>query len=292
MSVDGKRVAVVGLLQGTGVTMAKKTKRKTGVAHDIEVAGALCLAFVNTAAPRRDDRRHKPQVPSVTRLESYSDLVGWVQRMGALGAAEGDALHRAAAERPAEGAAVLKRALLLRAAGLRTFTALAVTKEPQAQDLEILSDALRARRIVPGPDGFRRDWGEPEALDRVLWPLAQSAAELLCSDSHRKIRQCATKGCSRLFVYGNRRRLWCDPNTCGSRARGRRHNELVRKAKAYNSSLSPAQRAALDQRDREATLKRIQAKEDLLAKLNQASKLSEAADEAAKPVIERYSPKR
>ena len=31
-----------------------------------------------------------------------------------------------------------------------------------------------------------------------------------------------------MFVYGNSRRQWCDANTCGSRAKGRRYHEKRR----------------------------------------------------------------
>ena len=59
----------------------------------------------------------------------------------------------------------------------------------------------------------------------MLWPIAHSAAELLSSKKYARVNQCAAKGCYRLFV-GNKRRKWCDANTCGSRLKGRRSYRL------------------------------------------------------------------
>lgn len=124
------------------------------------------------------------------------------------------------------------RGFELRAALLRIFTALAVGRQPRPQDLEtlnaVLAESLPARRVVPGTDGFRWDWGgDGDALDRVLWPVAQSAGDLLTSTDHRRLRQCAASGCGRLFIGRNRRRLWCDMNVCGNRAKRRRHKARV-----------------------------------------------------------------
>ena len=109
----------------------------------------------------------------------------------------------------------------------RSFTAVAAGKQPSPEDLNPLNRALAdvpTRRVVVGGDGFRWGWGGDEtALERMLWPVIQSAAELLISDDRKRVRQCADKHCTRLFV--DRRsglRRWCDPNTCGSREKGKR----------------------------------------------------------------------
>lgn len=231
--------------------MAKKSKKQQtdGVRYDAERAGALCVAFVNTTASRPDNRRRKPQVAPTTRIESYEELVTWLQRTGTLGLADSERLRRSAAERPAEATAVLERAVDLRTAMTRTFFNLATKKEPLGEDLDTISDALPIQRIVPTAEGFDLSWGGgSEALERVFWLLAESTAELLSSQQHKHIRQCATKGCFRLFVYTNRRRLWCDDKTCGSRARGQRFHRQRRKTREQFKSLTPAERRAYLQR--------------------------------------------
>ncbi len=60
--------------------------------------------------------------------------------------------------------------------------------------------------------------------------MADSAAELLASDRLARVRQCASDGCTRLFLYANSRRRWCDQNLCGNRAKGRRYHDMVRRA--------------------------------------------------------------
>ncbi len=243
--------------------MAKK-KPRTGLPRELDGAGALCLAFANTAAPSRDDRRRDPAVAPQARLATYADLLTWVRRMGTLGATESEQLDSAAAGRPEEAAVVLAGALELRAALMRIFTAVAIEKECQATDLATLNAALRARHVVLAADGFGRHWpGDPEALDRPLWPIAQSAAELLSCDRRRKIRQCAAKGCRRLFVYAHGQRRWCDPDTCGNRAKGRRYHDKRRRARKR-----ALERAKQDQARRLAEARRMKAEKGEVAELD------------------------
>ena len=262
------------------------------VPRELERAGALCLAFANTAAPGRDDRRRDPRVAIAVRLESYAELGTWAQRMGILGAAEGERLRRAASERPEDAAAVVARAVELRASLMRIFTALAGSKEPRAEDLDTVNGALRARWIVPGPSGFRRDWvGDAQALDRVLWPVAHSAVELLSCEQHRKVRQCATKGCFRLFVYGDRRRRWCDVNICGSRARGRRHHEHLRRLSEKLESLTPAERRKRMEQLDEVVRQRQERKSKAVAELRRwQAERAAGSKQAEEPGAERSDP--
>ncbi len=205
---------------------------KTTTARELEIAGSLSLAFANTGAPTRDDRRRDRRV--LPPAPSYGWLVNWAQRMGTLKAADGKELLRGAAARPQQAAAALDQAIELREALLGLFTHVALRQEPEASDLEILNRRLEVRQVAVEADGFGWLWQkETESLDRMLWPIAQSAADLLTSDKHRKIRQCGTQGCFRLFVYRNRRRVWCDANTCGNRDKGRRYQDMWRRADQY-----------------------------------------------------------
>ncbi len=64
------------------------------------------------------------------------------------------------------------------------------------------------------------------ALDRPLWPVAQSAVTLLTAEDLTRVKMCAsTDDCGWLFLdtTRNRSRQWCDIATCGNRARARRH---------------------------------------------------------------------
>ena len=78
---------------------AKKLK-DPNVPHELTCAGALCLALVNTVFARRDDRRRDKLALLPQRLASYAEVVTWMQRMGAVGAVDGEQLLAAAVRRP------------------------------------------------------------------------------------------------------------------------------------------------------------------------------------------------
>ena len=189
----------------------------------------LSLDFANTVSWRRGDRPEE-------RLKRYSDLVAWGQQAGALTDVEAQRLLHSAGRHPAVAASVLARAIALREAIYSLFSAVARGGVPPAADLATLntalSDALRHARVLPTTSGFGWGWADGEALDRVLWPVARSAAELLTSDELIRVRQCAGAGCGWLFMDRSRagRRQWCDMKVCGNRAKARRHYERTRRA--------------------------------------------------------------
>jgi predicted RNA-binding Zn ribbon-like protein len=122
--------------------------------------------------------------------------------------------------------------MALREAVYRIFSAVAGSRSPQPADLAILNATLAAAlaslRIVTMGNGFIWVWGGgEEALDRVVWPVALSAAGLLTSGERRAVRECAATNCAWLFLdtTRNRSRRWCDMKVCGNRAKARRHYE-------------------------------------------------------------------
>ena len=120
------------------------------------------------------------------------------------------------------------RAVELREAIYRIFATIAEDARPDVNDLELLNaalgPALSNARIVEGPDGFTWDWaGDAAMLDRMLWPVARSAAELLSSAQLDRARQCADEKCGWLFLdmSRNRSRRWCSMEYCGNRNKAR-----------------------------------------------------------------------
>jgi predicted RNA-binding Zn ribbon-like protein len=192
----------------------------------------LCLGFANILDNRLSGH-------PAERLNSYGDLVAWGHRRGVLTEREAEQLAEAAARRPAEAASILYRAIELREALYRIFSAVAGHRSPQPADLTVLNaalaDALVALRIAATEDGFAWVWvrGE-EMLGRVPRLVALSAADLLTSSELRAVRECAATNCSWLFLdtTRNRRRRWCDMRVCGNRAKARRHYERKRKPAA------------------------------------------------------------
>ncbi len=221
--------------------MAKKSK-KAAVPRELKRAGALCLAFANTGVQRRDDRRRNATAPPSMPLASYAEPVRWVVRMGALDGAVGERLLRVATERPADAAVAVAQASRLRSAVERIFTGRVLKEPPRPQELATVIELLQLRLPVAADGGFRWDWaGDDDALDLPLWPIAQSAAELLVSGDLDQVRQCITRGCYQLFIAGNRRRYWCDANTCGSRVRGKRYRDWMRRLSHPRKSKSTAE---------------------------------------------------
>ena len=192
------------------------------------LGGRLSLDFVNTADWHASDH-------PVEFLTSYSDLVAWSQHVGILTEHQAQRLLQKAARRPGDASAVLERAIALREAIYRIFSAISRGRPPQAADLATfnveLSEALAQSRIVSKAEGFTWDWADAEeALDRMLWPVAHDAAGLLTSEELDRVGQCADDRCGWLFLdtSRNRSRRWCSMEDCGNRAKARRHYKRKR----------------------------------------------------------------
>jgi predicted RNA-binding Zn ribbon-like protein len=197
-------------------------RERTASSLDL-VGGRLCLDFANTVSTRTKGLRHE-------YLTMYGDLVAWGQRTQILAGEETEALLHGAARRPAMAHAALERALELRETIYRIFSAVAGDREPETTDLATLNTTLRetlARlEVHPSPGGFQWTWVADEGdLDRILWPIVRSAADLLTSEDLGRVRECAREGCDWLFVdlSKNHSRRWCSMAMCGSRVKSRRY---------------------------------------------------------------------
>jgi predicted RNA-binding Zn ribbon-like protein len=79
--------------------------------------------------------------------------------------------------------------------------------------------------VVRTGRGFGWGWTVSDtSLERLLWPVARSAAELLVSGAADDVRECASETCSWLFLDRSprRSRRWCSMKTCGNRDKVRR----------------------------------------------------------------------
>ena len=188
------------------------------------VGGRLCLDFVNTVDGRKDDSS-----PLGDKLEDYSDLVAWSRHSGIVTAAEAARLIKESKQKLATAHTVLRRAVALREALHRIFKAAMMERVPRSLDLETVNDELlKARkneRLISTNEGFRWEWISGEtALDRMLWPVAQSAAEFLSAGDFSRLRECGGEQCGWLFedTSRNRSRQWCHMQDCGNLAKVRR----------------------------------------------------------------------
>jgi predicted RNA-binding Zn ribbon-like protein len=194
---------------------------------------SLCLDFANTLHWHASDR------PQET-LHRYEDLLAWAGRHAAVAGERVDALARRGRREPQAAGAVYLRALALREAIYRVFVARISDTAPARNDVHLLNQELQ--RALPH---YRVEFGTGGAvwvlavadteLDLPLWPIAQSAAELLLSAELRsRVGQCADpNGCGWLFLdlSKNRSRRWCSIQDCGNRAKQRRLQARMRKAR-------------------------------------------------------------
>mgnify|MGYP001813977107 CR=1 FL=1 len=184
--------------------------------------GALCLDFANTLGDRpRSINEH---------LKTYGDLLRFSRQADSLSVGELKELERL--EDKCDGCVdpIFKKVIELRETIFRIFSEVARGGTPTPEDIDhlnnVLQKAMRQLEIRKGEEGFGWAWGGPaQALDRPLWPIARSAADLLTSGDLGCIRECASETCSWLFMdcSRNQRRRWCDMSTCGNRAKARRH---------------------------------------------------------------------
>jgi predicted RNA-binding Zn ribbon-like protein len=184
--------------------------------------GITCLDFANTWSDR--------ERPEQDHLHDYGDLLAFARQAGLVDAGQAAELERRAAADGDGAAAVLAEALALREAIYRLFSALAAGRVPSGDDLARLNaalpEALTGLRIEPRDGGFA--WSRapaPACLAAPLHPVVRSAAELLVSGDLDRIRECHGPGCTWLFLdtSRNRSRRWCSMETCGNRAKARRH---------------------------------------------------------------------
>jgi predicted RNA-binding Zn ribbon-like protein len=193
--------------------------------------GVVCLDFVNTVGSRLTDR------PS-EYLRSYEDLLDWARQGGLLALEETEDLVRQAKLDPERAQETLSRALALREVIHRVISRAIVGEFQDESDLSALnrelSIALSHLRVTPADGAYGWGWDRSAddggaLLDSPLWPVAQSAAELLTSPKLSRVKVCAGEGCGWMFLDESRNgsRRWCDSRDCGNRERVRRH--LARK---------------------------------------------------------------
>jgi predicted RNA-binding Zn ribbon-like protein len=195
--------------------------------------GVPCLDFVNTLAWRLTER-------PVEYLDSYEDLLAWGRQAGLLTPKETEVLSGWAATDSEGARATLSRAVALREAVHRVFSA-AIAGEPRDESAlstlnRELSEALSRLRVAPAAgDAYVWAWarggedGGGPPLERPLWPVARSAAELLTSPKLSRGKVCGGDGCGWMFLDESRNasRRWCDSRDCGNRERVRKY--LARK---------------------------------------------------------------
>jgi predicted RNA-binding Zn ribbon-like protein len=195
------------------------------------VGGRVCLDFVNTVGGRVRG------VAVRDKLRGYEDLLAWSEAAGLITGSEAGILARRANPRTA-------KAVVARAVALRRAIYLLFRRGRDAQALAILNREVAAARrhehLLRARGGFRWQWDDAPALDRMLWPVARAAADLLASSERARVRLCEGEECGWLFLDTSRngRRHWCDMKDCGNRAKVKRFRERQRGSQPGRASAS------------------------------------------------------
>lgn len=194
------------------------------------VGGQLCLDFVNTVGGR-----DAADVVIRDKIGGYEDLLAWSVLAGILDRRRAPALLRCASQDPVTAGNVLARAVQLRESLYRIFNGEMGGCRILEMDAGILRRELSAARSAQtfAMQAGHFAWKFPErigALDRILWPVPLSAADLLTSDDLSHLGKCGGADCRWLFLDSsrNRHRRWCDMQDCGNRAKVRRFRQRQR----------------------------------------------------------------
>jgi predicted RNA-binding Zn ribbon-like protein len=223
---------------------AGKIERRFPPRFDL-IAGNVCLDFVNTLDDRHINDRHindrhskdrhgkDPNLKPKDLLKTYVDLLHFGEDTGLLDSMQTDRLRRRYDMDPTGAQEVLEWGRDLREAIHDVFWAIMNKRPvPPAALGKVNVDAQGAAShlsLVPivrgeGKGGFEWKYDDLSAFDRVLWPIARAAADLLASDQLPYVRACSSNDCKWFFLdtSKNHHRRWCDMTRCGNRAKFRR----------------------------------------------------------------------
>lgn len=194
------------------------------------LGGALCLDFVNTVGWRGRSGAERTE-----RLTAYEELIHWERQAGALREGDARTLLAEARRSPAQAARVLEEAVELREAIARLVVGSPRHRPADLARVNRLLNEAPARTALAATDGGYRWATEPSGreLERPLWPILWSAADLLTSERREWVRRCGDEECGWIFLDASpaSTRVWCSMQGCGNRAKARRHSQRTRAAK-------------------------------------------------------------
>ena len=187
--------------------------------------GNLSLDFANTLSGRQNSGKTRDD------LTEFSDFVMFAKQAHIISSRVARELVATGMARREKAARLLRTAIVLREAIYRVFSAIAGSRPVNSRDVKLLEDfageAMRHRQLTATGRSYRWEWkqGKEESGAYLLWPIAQSAADLLTSLKAGAVRECGADDCAWLFLDESRNhsRRWCDMKVCGNRQKARRH---------------------------------------------------------------------
>ncbi len=187
--------------------------------------GHLGLDYLNTVSD------HMSLTGDDDFSPGYVNVVEWCWQAGVLTDEDTARLLRAASKEPREAAAVRKRVIAFREALYAIVHTFTLDGEPATDSLDLFNNELRNANqygyfAANGPH-LAWQWRDEPRLDRILWPIGQSAVELLTSERLHKVKQCQAEHCQTYFLDNSKNgsRRFCSAAGCGTADRVRRFRE-------------------------------------------------------------------
>jgi predicted RNA-binding Zn ribbon-like protein len=195
--------------------------RETTYDHD---SGDLSLDFANTSD------WHASEHP-VEMIQDIEQLIIWGEEARLLSPDQAANLRAELGASPDGAERSYHHAITLREAIYRVFSAHYAGEQTPPIALESLNQTVQQAmghlQLSPRGQGFTWEWTEGmDGINRILWPVARAAANLLASEQVGRVRVCEDdRGCGYLFIdqSKNGSRRWCSMESCGNRAKARRH---------------------------------------------------------------------
>ena len=191
-------------------------------------AGDISLDFANT------NNWHASATPQ-DYLHNFMDLIQWGQKAGLVTAEQANQLSLYAEQHADKAAKVFAFAIQVRESIYRIFSNLYAGSPVPDEDLSLLnsvaSDAMAHLQLTALNGEYR--WQFPpniEATNLILWTVGRAASDLLTSSRVSRVRECEDdRGCGYLFIdqTKNHSRRWCSMESCGNRAKARRHYSRI-----------------------------------------------------------------
>ncbi len=197
------------------------------------VGNSLCLDFVNTALMQAGQ--------PLDLMSDPGKLMVWLVQAKILDEKQRGAIDAAWKGSP-ELECVFRCALEFRA-GLRDMAGRIVAGKPVPPAMVAQINGwlgkhtgrVELKKISSGFEKrFQADFEEPAQL---LWPIAESACDLLCYADLALVKKCENAACV-LFFYDttkNHSRRWCSMNICGNRMKVAAHYQRQRSRKGSGS---------------------------------------------------------
>ena len=193
------------------------------------VGNYLCLDFINTEMVVAGQ--------PVDRLSSFDNLVAWLLQAQTLDGKQAKEILGNWKSRP-EAKSTLVEAITLRASLREMAERLVKGKTVPQSTLGAINQWLARQtghaELKRARGGFEKrfqaDFREPAQL---LWPVAESACDLLCYADLTLVKKCENPACV-LFFYDttkNHSRRWCSMSVCGNRMKVTAHYQRLRKVR-------------------------------------------------------------